>query len=277
MELSQIQKEVTKIFFGLNDDHFVHNNQLPQWFNLTPSQILNYIIYLFDTYMKELNDIFSDGFWTVLDKMNLSYDEYIDTTNNINTSKILNVSNNSRKIFGITGRKFNGKDTIALFLCNKYNFKQLAFADVLKTGCGYLFQLSHDQLHGDLKETPIINWFNLTPRQILQFVGTNIFRDHMKELHVGFGDVFWLLATKAKINNISKDIVISDVRFPNEVEFVKNLNGKVIRVTRNTNTNTDNHISEQLIDQLNVDYDLKNNGTKEDLYHLIDELLNNIE
>jgi hypothetical protein len=186
------------------------------------------------------------------------------------------------RVIGIPGRKYNGKDTIANYLRDKYGYKQIAFAGPLKEICGKLFGFTNEQLHGSLKETPDNNWFGLTPRQVLQFVGTNMFRDHMSELNENFKNDFWLLCAKNTMEQVFKEdptakFVISDVRFPNEVDMIKQMGGVVLRVSRpslNNNKNDDVHISELLIDELDVDYDIVNDGTKEQLYSKIDEMYN---
>jgi hypothetical protein len=183
------------------------------------------------------------------------------------------------QVIGITGRKYNGKDTTANYICEKYGYKQLAFAGPLKDICGKLFGFNDEQLHGSLKETPDDSWFDLTPRQVLQFVGTDLFRNHMSELNERFGQDFWLLCAKnymdrELLKNPDTVFVISDVRFPNEVDFVRKLNGIVFRVKRKSvnKKKKDTHQSELLIDELEVDYDLKNDSTKEDLYKVINDI-----
>jgi hypothetical protein len=185
------------------------------------------------------------------------------------------------KIIGCTGLKFNGKDSIANHLCEEFGYQRVAFADPLKEACGILFGFSYEQLHGSLKETPDPRWFGLTPRQVFQFFGTDLIRKHMRELDERFGEDFWLLCAMNKINAIlsqNKKVVISDVRFPNECELIKKMGGTVIRVTRpQINTSVDLHESEVLIIDLDVDMDVKNDGTLEDLHCLINQMMNSIQ
>lgn len=187
---------------------------------------------------------------------------------------------NKYKIIGITGLKYNGKDTIANYLSTKYKYTHIAFADSLKNACSVLFGFNYEQLHGYLKETPDPYWFGLTPRQILQFVGTELFRNNMHKLNENFHDNFWLLCTEKKIQGLlqnDKDIciVISDVRFPNECNMIKKMNGIIIRVDRsNVNNTIDLHPSETLIQTLHADFEIKNNGSIDDLYKIIDNIIN---
>lgn len=86
----------------------------------------------------------------------------------------------------------------------------------------------------------------MTARQVMQYYGSNIFRKQ-------FSDV-WVEAT---MRAIKKDgcgmAIITDARFPNEVEAVKGAGGKVIRLTRRVFEN-DNHISEISLDPDRYDW-----------------------
>ncbi|AYV83556.1 MAG: deoxynucleoside monophosphate kinase [Hyperionvirus sp.] len=186
---------------------------------------------------------------------------------------------NLPNIIGVTGLKFNGKDTIADYLCERYGYTRVAFADPLKEICGTLFGFSREQLYGDLKEVADPEWFDVTPRKILQFVGTELFRENMSKLHLSFRDEFWLLCAKKKINDLlSKDpnvrVVVSDVRFPNECAMIAKLGGVVVRVTRpSINITTDLHSSEKCIPTLEVSSELFNTGTVPDLHKLVDKYI----
>lgn len=183
------------------------------------------------------------------------------------------------KLIGVTGLKFNGKDTIAGHLCAKYGYTRIGLADPLKEICSTLFGFSQDQLYGDLKETPDPQWFNITPRKILQYIGTELFRERMGQLDNNFKDEFWLLCAKKKINDLlNKDpnarVVISDVRFENECEMIKKLGGLTLRVTRpGINTTADLHSSEKCIPTLEVSHEFFNLGTIEDLNYMVDDFI----
>lgn len=112
------------------------------------------------------------------------------------------------KVIGITGLKYNGKDTVSDYLCKKYGYKKITLADPLKEICGTLFGFSHEQLYGSLKEVPDPRWFGLTPRTVFQYLGTDIFRNNMNKLHPNFEDNFWILHAKLKIEKILKKIKI---------------------------------------------------------------------
>jgi len=181
------------------------------------------------------------------------------------------------RVIGITGYKYTGKDTISDYLCKKYGYTRVAFADPLKTICGMLFGFNNEQLHGSLKETADPKWFNLTPRKVLQFVGTELFRNNMKNLHPNFKDEFWVQCTERTIRNIldsdtNAHVVVSDVRFANECDMITRLNGVVIRVDR-PNTGGDMHESEVSIATLPVKCVVNNHGSIDDLHNNIDNLI----
>jgi hypothetical protein len=66
---------------------------------------------------------------------------------------------------------------------------------------------------------------NLTPRWVLQYWGTEVCRG-------GFHDDIWIASLENKLRNSKDNIVISDVRFPNEIKAIHNAGGKVIRIKR---------------------------------------------
>lgn len=183
-------------------------------------------------------------------------------------------------LIGITGRKYNGKDTVAEHLVRKYGFVQLTYAEPLKEICKTLFGFSHRQLHGDLKETIDTHW-GISPRNALQFLGTDIFRHKINELMPEIEDNFWVKCLMARVNKLKEEnpnvrICISDVRFPNEVDVLKQINSNIIRVVRPSINDSDCHESEKLISTLEVTHELLNDSTLEQLYNEIDVIMNEL-
>ena len=180
-------------------------------------------------------------------------------------------------LIGILGRKSSGKDTTADYMCLNYNFEKLILAQPLKDACKLLFNFSDEQLYGNLKETIDPNW-GTSPRIVLQYLGTDIFRRDINKIIPNIDGNFWvnLIASKyteMKNNNKNAFAVISDVRFQNEIDKIHEQGGVVIKIIRSSLSNTDIHESEKNIDTLEADYTIINDSTKDNLYNEIDNIV----
>ncbi len=194
-------------------------------------------------------------------------------------------------IIGICGLQSSGKDTIGNILVQKHGFVQLSFAKVLKDVISVLFGWNRDMIEGSTKESrewreQIDEWWanklsipNLTPRYILQFFGTELFRNH-------FHPDIWVIALERQLSNY-KNVVITDCRFPNEISMLKSTGAKLIKVTRGelpnwyldyqnnpTNPPDSIHPSEYLWINNNFDLEINNNGSIIQLEQKCLELLN---
>lgn len=107
----------------------------------------------------------------------------------------------------------------------------------------------------------------LTVRKMLQIVGTEALRD---KLHPNV----WVNALFADYNSYSK-WVITDMRFPNEFEAVKEKGGICIRVNRDSSEKSD-HLSETALDNHQFDFTIDNNGTIEQLIGAVYEVFKQI-
>ena len=112
----------------------------------------------------------------------------------------------------------------------------------------------------------------MTPRLLLQILGTDCGRNI---IHPNI----WVNGLFADYNASSKWI-ISDTRFPNEIESVKKHNGLTIRINRDSFLrtgkvfDTDNHESETALDDYQgFDYVINNNGTIKALKEVVKDIL----
>lgn len=135
-------------------------------------------------------------------------------------------------LIGLCGYAGAGKDTVADMLVKK-GYTKLSFADSLKDAVADIFGWDRNLLEGkteksrkfrEKKDTYWSKKFGrkITPRIILQEFGTNLCRDHLLE-------TIWIDSLERKIKG---DTVISDVRFENEFNFIKEHDGKIIRIVR---------------------------------------------
>lgn len=145
------------------------------------------------------------------------------------------------RIIGVVGFLGSGKGTVGDILADKYNFKKMAFADSLKDAVSAIFGWPRHLLEGDTKESREFRekedpyWTSrmgrsITPRIVLQQVGSECMRDV-------FGEDIWISSLLSKITAIMNTytdtpIVITDCRFPNEIQQIQRLGGKVVRVVR---------------------------------------------
>ena len=204
-------------------------------------------------------------------------------------------------IIGFVGFIGSGKDTAADYLVNFHEFRRDSFANTLKDAVSAVFGWDRIMLEGRTKEArewreqvdpwwaARLNMPNLTPRWVLQYWGTEVCRQ-------GFHDDIWIASVENKMRKTADNIVISDVRFPNEIKAIHNAGGKVIRVKRGPEPewydaaismnkgdvgNMTWALSKHKIEQLgihasetawvggDIDLVIENNGTIDELYEAI--------
>ena len=175
------------------------------------------------------------------------------------------------RMIGILGRKGVGKDLIADYLVSNYHYDKRSFARPLKRASQVLFGFTDEQVDGSEKEVVDPHW-GITPRAVFQWLGTEVFRKQIQTLVPEVKDNFWVELAMKDITTKDK-VVISDVRFANEVEAIRRKGGKIIKVMR-PGGSLDQHISEAGIDQIkDYDYGLINNGTIKELYGKLDVIM----
>ena len=140
-------------------------------------------------------------------------------------------------IIGICGLIGAGKDTTADYLVNIHQFRRESFANTLKDAVSSVFGWDRELLEGRTRHSrewreQVDPWWanrlnmpDLTPRWVLQYWGTEVVRK-------GFHDDTWIASLENKLRKSEDDVVISDCRFPNEIEAIKRAGGAVIRVRR---------------------------------------------
>lgn len=211
-------------------------------------------------------------------------------------------------IIGTLGFIGSGKNTVAKYLVENHNFIQDSFAAALKDLLSSTFSWDRTLLEGTTpesrrwRETTDTWWAtklgipNFTPRYAMQYIGTDVLRMH-------FNDNLWILTLEKRLESFiqnNKNVVVSDVRFKNEYNMLKQYGTKFIYVENvipewynialdlNTSDYTDKekqtiiensslngvHISEW--DWVGLGYDEKiiNNSTLEELFLTVDSIIN---
>lgn len=148
-------------------------------------------------------------------------------------------------IIAICGSRRAGKDTLARYLCEKYNYEHLKIAGKLKQILHELFGFSHEQMETDAKEDIDPRW-GVSPRKVMQFVGTEMFQYKLQELLPQVGREFWIKSLLETIQKKKTNIVISDLRFIHEYQALRQFTPKlyVIRIERNNTPIDTTHSSE---------------------------------
>jgi hypothetical protein len=197
-------------------------------------------------------------------------------------------------IIGFCGLIGSGKDTAADYLCNFHGFQRESFANTLKDAVAAVFGWNRDWLEGRTKgarewREQIDPWWSerlnmpdLTPRLVLQLWGTEVCRK-------SFHDDIWIASLENKLRQTKDNTVITDCRFPNEIDSIRRAGGRVIRIARGPDPDwfqlariapkemkrlyPNIHASEYSWAATDFDITIDNNGSIEDLYKELKSLV----
>jgi len=208
-------------------------------------------------------------------------------------------------IIGLIGFIGSGKGTVASELVGKYGFRQDSFASSLKDACAVMFDWPRHLLEGDTTESRewrevVDPWWsaklgipNFSPRYALQIMGTDVLRNN-------FNQDLWFITVENRIRkNPDQSVVISDVRFPNEIKFIQEQGGILVKINRGpvpvwyetavlankgnslakeamTKTYSSAHLSEWAWVGSRIDYEINNNSTLDNLCNQISELVGSV-
>lgn len=197
----------------------------------------------------------------------------------------------NKLVIGVSGTAQAGKDTFAARLVQAHGFHRIAFADKLREALYALNPIvlvtigESSRLHLNKTHLPLVDLVDMRGwdaaktvddvRRLLQRMGTEAGRDV-------FGEDVWVDAIRDEIDGVNQNVVITDVRFPNELDFINEV-GTSVRVTRGKQTQLPGangaHASETaLADKLGeFKYEAPNDGTIADLHDHADILVDVLE
>ena len=169
-------------------------------------------------------------------------------------------------VIGLSGFAGSGKSTVASILEEKHGFVRIRFAGPLKDMLRQI-GLTDYELEGDGKEVPNAILQGKTPRYAMQTLGTEWGRDLVGPL---FWSKVWEQSVIASLREGARGIVVDDLRFPNELETLKDLGGWHVRLIRSRGTDAMTlaahaHPSERALANAHPDSWLQNTGTVADL------------
>ncbi|GAP66809.1 hypothetical protein MBSD_n2124 [Mizugakiibacter sediminis] len=160
-------------------------------------------------------------------------------------------------LIGIAGGKRVGKSTLGQHLARRHRLLHTSFAEPIRAFVAGLLGGTLDDLERE-KESPIAWLGGVTPRQMMQTLGTEWGR---QMVHPDL----WLL-TALRRAYAAHGAVLSDVRFPNEAAAIRERGGFILRVDRpGFEPGADAHASERPLSMDLIDAVVVNNGSVEDL------------
>ncbi len=188
-------------------------------------------------------------------------------------------------LIGLSGNIGCGKTTVEQYLQSQ-GFVSLSFADALKK-IGKIFGFDHDQMYGTQQQKMEIHKnLNVSGREFLQKVGTELFRNNIRKVLPNFSITYgiWSDIVMRQLDT-SQNTVISDVRFLDEVKMIKDKGGIIIRIVRDNREIGDNlnipepfqtDISQHASEKMDIPYDfiIYNDGSLEKLYNSVKNLTN---
>lgn len=174
-------------------------------------------------------------------------------------------------IFGIPVERFYQNKANAWICINK-NFQYTELAPLTN------YIVTAEEYYNNLafyKSSEDKYWMSL--REILVYVGTYVLQQDLNK-NVFVNIVRNLIGIKKKENENLKYVILTDIRFNHEIEYIHKNNGITISIVRDNVTQLDNVAEHDLDEEDRWDYVVENNGTYDELFEKIWNILHdNIE
>lgn len=169
----------------------------------------------------------------------------------------------AKLIVGIVGIAGSGKTLVARHMVERHGFQRSRFAAPLKAMLMVGLGLTEDQVDGDAKTESIPTAGGHTARHLMQTLGTAWGR---QMIHSDLWVHRWRALTAA---SNAREIVVDDVRFPNEAAAIREAGGSIWRVVR-PGLATMNHVSERGGRNIEEDVLIANATTIPDMLRSVD-------
>lgn len=175
-------------------------------------------------------------------------------------------------VIGLTGLAGVGKDSVGQVLVRNWGFERRALADSLRAIAEAVdpYISVNERLSDVLNAMSWDDAKRIYPevRRFLQHLGSEGGRNVL-------GDDIWLRTT---MKDIDRPTVITDVRFMNEIDYIKGTGGIIVKIVRPGFDEPLNHSSEKTLFEWNgYDYLLNNDGTLDNLESKVQEMFDTLE
>lgn len=173
------------------------------------------------------------------------------------------------KLIGFTGKAYSGKDTayeeLQLLMVKDIAMRDMQFAAGVKLMCAQIYQVSPFKFYNAKHE--ICEKYGLTYRELMQKFATDFARNMIDTN-------FWVkyLAheySEITATNVYDLIVITDVRFDNEAQWIRDREGIIVNIEKDDVVSM-NHASEIGLDKSLINFTVKNNNTKKNLRNMLE-------
>lgn len=185
-------------------------------------------------------------------------------------------SQNKKLLIGLHGKPRVGKDTVAKHLIDKHGLLRYGPSVRVKLTTAAMFDFPVDHLDDDNMKDQMDSYWGMTYRQMAQKVGKESSRDV-------FGDDIWMRHVERKMLNMNAEfkgekvptgIILADVRYASEIEWIKARGGEVMFIIRNSapKTSDQGHVVDQGLPIELANYIIYNNTTIDGMLEQADAL-----
>jgi dephospho-CoA kinase len=179
------------------------------------------------------------------------------------------------RLVGLAGKARSGKTTVARFLCGAFDWREVSLADPIRAGLSAMLGIEPYVMSDPVRKNEVLAGMRVSARELMQTLGTEWGRKLVD-------DRVWIRQATASITAIRQSdpfvrgVVVSDIRFANEAEWIRSLGGQVWHIGDRKMGGSDNlpataasHASEAGITRDERDVFIDNSGSLDDLYDAV--------